>query len=345
MNQPRLVCPFCAADALADRRTHRDNGLRACPECLNPFLVRNQGEDFRAEPLPGTEDIRVAVPEGSVMAGVLEELPSALEKLPVLPQVPQRILAMVHDPMVTMRGLADLMAEDVVVSAKILKMVNSAFYSTVDEIHDLQTACAHLGLRTVANAVYAIMNGNLYRGSDPASREMMQALWRHSVTTAHCANELEIQRHNGGHLLFQAGLSHDIGKLVLLDLITVQYKGRVGRLRENPALLVQVLERHHALVGLHVAQHWDLDPMTRAVAFFHHAPEAAPTVEERLYADTVALANAVAHGMEESAGDEERPSRAEHPAAARLGIPPEEVHTLPAAIHDKIESMIDLFAA
>ncbi|NIA16190.1 MAG: HDOD domain-containing protein [Nitrospiraceae bacterium] len=349
MDRAKLICPFCAGDAPLERHTHRGHrgdGLRACPECLNPFVVQNQSGSLRADPLPGTEDIRVTVPEGSVMAGVLGALPSALEELPVLPEVPQRILAMIHDPLVCMRGLADLMAEDAVISSKILKIANSAYYATVDEIHDLQIACAYLGLRTIANAVHAIMNGNLYRSSDPTCHDIMQSLWRHSVATAHCADELGTRWwHDGDSLLFQAGLSHDIGKLVLFDLITVRYRGRVGRLRENPALLLQALGRHHALVGLHVAQHWALDPLPRAAVFFHHAPGTAPTAEGRRYADAVALASAVAHGMEESAEDEERPNPAEHPAAARLGIPPEEVHTLSEAVHDKVESMIDLFAA
>ncbi len=339
------VCPFCAAEAAACKWDYDAVSLRACGRCMNPFLVRFEEGNPVTERMPGVPDIREDVPKGSVLAGVLGTLPEALEALPVLPEIPQRILAMVNDPLVSMSELADLIAKDAVISVKIFKMANSAFYSSTHEIRDLKVACARLGLRIVANTVYAVANGNLYRTSRPEYRAMMQDLWRHSLATAHCADELGVRLKGiDKSALFESGLLHDIGKLVLFDMITTRYKGNVGRLRESPELLIKVLQRFHALVGLHVVQHWDAEQTPCFVTYYHGQCDDAPSGRQQQYADAISVANELAHTIGYKLGEEEPPPLSEHPALERLGMPPDELEALHESIQDKIESMIDLFA-
>ena len=343
--EPEVVlpqCPFCATELPPLGGESDGPALHACRKCLNAVLVRCDGGRTTTEPAPGASDVREAVAPGSVMAGVFSKLNEALDALPVLPEVPQRILAMVHDPLVSVRELSEVIGEDAVISVKVLKLANSAFYASAQEIHELNVACARLGMKLIANTVYAVANGNLYRTSVPAFRELMQALWKHSLATAQCADELSTRLPATDEAaLFEAGLVHDIGKLVLLDLITVKYKGNVGRLRESPDLLVDVMNQFHNLVGLHVARRWNLSSAVCFSTYYHDDADNAPAGNVQRFADTVCLATDLARSMGYGLSEEEV-SFDDHASAVRLCLSSEELGGISAEIRDRVDTAVDV---
>lgn len=320
--------------------------LRACRGCLNPFLMVSSADGPTAQRLEQTLDIREDVAPGSVLARVLASFGKELDSLPVLPEIPQRILAMVHDPLASMSELAQVAGKDAVISVKVLKMANSAFYMSAQEIRDLNVACARLGLRTIANVVHAVANANLYRTANPAFREMMQSLWQHSLAVAHCTEELGARV--GGvdkSVLFEAGLVHDIGRVVLLDLITVKYKGNVGRLRQSPQLLRRVIDKYHALVGLHVAQHWNVGADICFSTFFHDIPDACPAGEVTRLVDLVAVANRMAHVIGYGVGAGEVPAFDILPAVQRLGKAAEDLQSMCEEAKSRVDEVINILGA
>jgi putative nucleotidyltransferase with HDIG domain len=341
------TCPFCGDEVPSRKTPGEPPFLRACRKCLNPILAYPADEGLVAEPLSDSRDIREDIAPGSVVAGILASLGKEFDSLPVLPEIPQRILGMVHDPLMSLSELAQVMSKDAVVSVKILKMANSAFYSSIQEIRNLNVACARLGLRVIANTVCAVANANLYRTTVPQFREMMQRLWQHSLATAHCADELGLRV--GGvdkNVLFEGGLVHDIGKAVLVDLITVKYKGSVGRLRQTPELLLKVVQKYHALVGLHVAQHWNLGSDLCFSTYFHDSPDSCPPGDMERLVDLVALANAIAHAIGYGFGDDAQPSwLGDSAAARRLGMDPGELPAICDGVKDHVATLVDALGA
>ena len=70
----------------------------------------------------------------------------------------------------------------------------------------------------------------------------MQKLWMHSLATVHCAELLALKLDIDRDFAYVTGLLHDIGKVVLIDVITTKYIGAPQRLRETPDLIVKAIE-------------------------------------------------------------------------------------------------------
>jgi HD-like signal output (HDOD) protein len=298
MDAHKLNCPWCGG-LLRRPPLSALLGLAVCPACMNPVMMRRTDQQtWTTEKIPQLGDVREAAPPDSVMAGVFTQLRTALENLPVLPEIPRRCMALIHDPLASMSDLADLVGQDPSLSVRILRVANSARYGGLQEIKSIELACSRLGLRTLADLVIAAANRDLYRASSPSMRDLMQRLWRHAIATAHSAEQFGrcVQEPYKGSL-FLAGLLHDIGKVVLLDMIVSKYKGRVGRLREMPELLIDVINQFHQIVGLLVALHWQMPPEICAAILCHNNPGATPDREWLPIVHITCVSDALAYTM------------------------------------------------
>lgn len=344
-----IQCPYCAEALPSETEALVQETLYGCPNCLNPFGLHLEQTNVVPKPLEATQDIRFVAPPGSVIAGILGILHRALDNLPVLPEVPQRILSMVHDPLTSMSDLARVINEDAVVSMKILKLANSAFYASTHEIHDLATACSRVGLKMLANTVTAIANSSLYRTGDRRFRTLMSELWQGAVVTAFCADEVATWTNTArGQVAFMAGLIHEIGKVVLLDIITVRYRGNVGRLREDADLMVRVLEKYHNLVGLHVVQKWALAPAFAVATYCHPRPATVPFPEWAPLTHTVSIARAMSRagcfGVFPAQAGQEEPPLAAHPSAVFLKLEEKWINDFMGSLPEKAAPLLEVFS-
>ncbi len=290
-----IACPFCGETLGVKLMPTAGLQVCGCKKCYNPVEVSWQGAAPVAKPLEKTADVRLTAPEGSIGAAVLEVLPKAIEHLPVLPEVSQRVLKMVSDPDVAMADLAGVIRDDQTIAMSIMKLANSAVYGGLDEIKELNTACARLGMRNIANTVQMVANNNLYVTGDARLKNFMRKLWRHSVATAHCASEIAILiAEPRSEMLFLAGLVQNVGKVVLLDIITGQYSGAIGKLRVTPEVLKEVIENFHALLGMHVVQQWNMPPEFVAATYFQTHPGDCPREDWLSIVHIVSLASLIA---------------------------------------------------
>lgn len=272
-----LVCPQCATPIQDAVGKDDPVALSVCPKCQEALVVERVGTAVRAREAVPPPLLKDRIAPGSVMAGIFECLEESLDHLPTVPEAPQRVIRAIHDPLSTSAELAQIINEDAALSMRVLKLANSVFSSSRHPITDLKLACARLGNRTLANVAHMVAHGQLYRSVNPAYHELMHGLWRHSVATARLADVFA--RHvDGVHAesVFLAGLTHDIGKPVLLDVVTNQYKGRLGRLRESSDLLNHTLSEFAPYAGLRIVQHWAISPPVPFTTFYAQCPDAAP---------------------------------------------------------------------
>lgn len=333
-----IVCPFCnqAVDAQPAAE------LAVCVACMNPYLVTIEGQSVSAQAPKGAQDIHEITKPGSIGGEILKALPKALEDLPVLPEVSQRIMTLLRDPEMAMTDLADLIRQDQVIAIRILQLANSAMYGGLQEIKDINAACARLGTRTVANAVQAVANGNLYITGNEAFRDEMKQLWRHAVATAHCAYEIaNVLAEPRSDELFVAGLIHDIGRVVLLDIVANQYRGVLADLRSSPDLQEEVFESYSPLVGLHVVIKWNLPPEFHMITYFLRDTDNVPNDSVRVLANIVALAEAVAEVSGYGLGMNIK-SILSLPAARVLGMTDMKLATVRADLDEKLAPLIGI---
>lgn len=332
-------CPFCGATAFA--RSASSMQLVLCQACHNPFTIRMDGATPVCGALAGVADIRVVAQPGSIGGEILGHMEKAVENLPVLPEIAQRVIELMKSPEGSSRQLAAIVSEDAVIALKVLNVANSALYGGLAEIRDIASACSRLGMKTVANIVQTVVNGNLYVTGNKQFRGMMRALWRHNVATAHCADEIaKMLAEPRSDEIFIAGLLHDVGKVCLLEIISDAYSGTIGKLRESPQLLEEVLENYHGLAGLSVIEHWGLSNEFAVTTFCHLDPSTTPFEDFAPMTHMVALASRIAHISGYGFGAEESSSLISHPSAAFLGLNDIRLATLRVDLMERLEPLL-----
>lgn len=336
-------CPFCGTTLPAEASTGGAAGLGVCTECFNPaLLVWRDGSEL-AEPLRDSHDVRSMAPKKSITASLLEHAKTGMESLPVLPEISRRILTLLKDPNFGMNALSGLIRQDSVLSLAIMKQANSAAFGGLQEIVDLNGACARLGMKTVANTVQLVANRNLFITGNPLLKHHMERLWLHSVATAHCGGEIaRLTLAPDRESVFLAGLVHDIGKVLLLELVSSARDRAVRDLPGNPDLLGEVIGSLHRLMGLLICQSWNLPPAFRAAVYFHHAPEQCPAKDWLALVHITTLANTIAqiegYGSRETVREA---FLASHPSTVYLGLSDIKLATLRIDLRDTLEALFE----
>lgn len=337
------ACPLCQAPIPEDTIASGATSLGACTACFNPFLVEWHGAAPQLRALPDAPDMRRVAPAGSIGEELLGQSLEGLQNLPVLPEISQRILQMLRDPEFDLARLAATIKEDPVIAMAVMKQANSAAFGGLHEIRDLNAACSRLGMRTIANTVQIVANRNLFITGNTVLKKIMERLWRHSVATAHCANEIaRLAMAPNQESIFLAGLIHDVGKVLLLELAASPRTAIVRSLQGNPQLLGEVLQNLHPLLGLLICQAWNLPPTFRAAVFFHHQPESCPVKEWTQAIHLTALANTLAkvegYGMSDGGHDT---FLASNPSSIALGLSDIKIATLRVDLSDTLEALFE----
>lgn len=336
------TCAYCRLDLLADVANSGDLGLAACAGCLNINVVVWSNGTPHTRALAGVDSIDHFAPNGSVMHGVLRSARDAIDRLPVLAEVPRRVVALAHDPIASVRDLAGVVDDDAGLSLRVLKQANSAANAPASKITDIAHACSHLGMKSILRIAQTELNAGAFRKAPEAIRTQSETLWRHGVVTAYCADRLAYAaKLREPETMFLAGLVHDIGKLVLLDAILNVHRGRMGRLAEDSTLLDGALTRFAPWVGALVVQFWKMPDEILCAAFFSAQPDRVPHAAWQPSARVIGLASTMAAhlGFDLGAAPRAGSCLAEHPSVPALGL--SNVHM--AAIQEEMSQFVSEF--
>jgi HD-like signal output (HDOD) protein len=142
----------------------------------------------------------------------LEELAARVATLRPVSGVAVRVLALTDEPAVSAHELADVMSADQALSAKMLRMANSAYYGHARRISSVRDAVVLLGSRTVRSAVLVstVMNRSANEGLIDRYN-----FWRYCVAVGIIASSAAQHRRLDKHMAFTAGVLHAIGVLAL----------------------------------------------------------------------------------------------------------------------------------
>ena len=202
----------------------------------------------------------------------VERLAVQLDNMPPLPEIATRVLKIFDDPNADISDLEILLSRDPVLSAKVFKLANSAFYSRGHQSQTLHDACTLLGMNTLKNVIMACCVGQIASNTLRQYVYLPKGMWKHSLSTAlasvSIATAMSLDRRFKEEL-FLAALVHDIGKL-LLDQILDSPVSSVGH--HSIALESQAVGITHTQVGVEIAQRWKLPAYVNSVIGEHHSP-------------------------------------------------------------------------
>ncbi len=202
-----------------------------------------------------------------------------IKDLPTLPAVVSKIIEIVDNPSTSATDLNKAISMDQALSARVLKLVNSAFYGFPKRIETLTQAIVILGFNTVRSLALSISMVDFFTGSGTRSYLNYTEFWKHSIATSILARLIAKKGYSSiSEETFIAGLLHDIGILVLDQFLHGEYEAVFKTMQEENISLFKAETRFgitHCDVGKMLATKWNLpDPLLYAVAY-HHTPNLA----------------------------------------------------------------------
>jgi len=229
----------------------------------------------------------------------LEEFVKTIEKMPSLSPTVAKIVEIANSPTSSPKDLNTVISMDPVLTARVLKLVNSAYFGLSSQVTNILRAIILLGLNTIKNLALSTAVLSQYGDRRTKTGFDTHAFWKHSLACAVIAKMLAKLRGVDEKMLeeyFIAGLLHDLGKVVLEeffadDLRTV-LRMKAARGCSMLAAERQVVGVDHAQIGKWLGEKWLMSRPLLAAVEFHHRPLDAPEFRETV--GTVFLANNLA---------------------------------------------------
>jgi len=244
----------------------------------------------------------ISIPLDNVHVENISLLSKALaSSVSTLPQLPKNIVEtqrLIASETVDMDAIVRQLSIDPVLTADLLKLINSAQYVFTKQVNSISEAVKMVGIRGIRNLLLSYGTQQIL-SNDSAEKKI---LWDHCYKTAFYAYNL-IKTFKAGEsqedreLLedaYAAGILHDIGKIVFSD-IHPKLLEKIRRFcieRNIPHSTFEDLSAgmNHAEIGALIAEKWNFPPNLVAAIRYHHAPSSAPE-DYRELAESVYLAN------------------------------------------------------
>lgn len=217
---------------------------------------------------------------GHNSAELEKKLLAAVEKMPAFPRSVQRILELTRDVACSPKELVQIIEKDPVMTIKILKVINSAYYRFPKKITAVSQCVVFLGFNTVKNLALSIAAIGILPKRNAANFDMIQYLL-HSLTCASLAKLLCPRLGNAGvdpMDYYIAGLLHDFGKVVFTLFMPQQFEVALAlSQREHISLHLaeqEIIGADHTVVGSMLAERWQFaQPLVDCIRY-HHSREA-----------------------------------------------------------------------
>ncbi len=203
---------------------------------------------------------------------------SRIQNLPSLPSLYFKLIKELASPDATTDSVGVLIAQDVSLTAKLLQLVNSAFFGISRPVASAQEAVQILGFSTVKALALSIF---VFSRFDPHTMPgfPIENLWRHSMATGLLARRIAATE--GGDLAtietaFTAGILHDIGKLLLAFGLPHLYRTAADKAASEhiPQFEAElaVIGASHAETGAFLLGLWGLPSSLVEAVAWHHQP-------------------------------------------------------------------------
>lgn len=274
-----------------------------------------------------------------------ESLAQRVSDVASLPAIYERINAAVNNPSSSLADVARIISEDIGLTGRLLKLVNSAFFGFPSRVDTVNNACVIVGAQQLRSLALASSVVGVFDELPEAGGVTMDAFWRHSVGVAMASRALaKIAGERDAERFFVAGLLHDIGRLACFQEMPDDYVPVVQEARRNEALLHETEKRMlgytHAQVGAAMMKVWRLPASLEATVAYHHAPQ--QTYTHPLEAACVHFGDIIAHAMEYGNSGHRFVPPPDSEAWKKIGLTPQKLSALIAEIDAQFEEIVTM---
>jgi HD-like signal output (HDOD) protein len=228
--------------------------------------------------------LRVAIERACHLKALLHDdsirsMVGGLGELPSLPRTYHALTLALADPNTSIQKVAAIVEFDVGIAAKILQLVNSAFFGIARSITNIQGAVGYLGVSTLRSLVLSVEVFRVFAPKGPIQGFSLEDLQRHARLTSYLAARLPVPSHLVD-ITMVAGILHDVGKLIMAWKLTGRFKKLMAEAEQEQCPLYKVEEREygfsHAEIGAYLLGLWGLPYAVVEAVALHHAPDRVP---------------------------------------------------------------------
>jgi len=274
----------------------------------------------------------------------LKKIQAYIARMPSLSTTVIKVLETCNDPKSSANDLKRVISLDPVLTGRVLKLINSAYYSLGQPIASLTRAIIMLGMNTVKNLALSFTILDNIKGHSSCAAFSEDDFWRHCLcvgVVAKALAELKGVPATGQEEFFIAGLLHDLGKIPLRRQFPKEYCRVCETVQGGQQALyrreAECLGADHGTVGRIIAEKWRLGAVLVESLSHHHSP-ADGSKEHRSFVSVVALANQLAlHYNVGNAGDHFTDQRHVSLLMGQIGVDWTMVEGFQAAVGGEIE--------
>lgn len=278
------------------------------------------------------------------------ELVAKVKNLPPISQAALQLVNLLDEPAVSNDDVVQVLKYDNVLTAKLLRACNSPYFGLEEPVSSVDQAVLILGHHQILHIVLTLAFGGAMAVPLTGYAVESNELWRHSLTAATAAefivtNGMEVNVDS--HVAFTVGLLHDIGKLVLSQVLTPEYQTNIRTLITKKGLSRSeaekgVLGTDHSEVGGALLDAWHLPEDIIEAVGNHHHPIVSPS--PRLSA-VAHVANCIAHRVSPAPGLEAYAVRVDHRVADVFNLTPVRLESMVEEVHascDRVDQFMSM---
>jgi putative nucleotidyltransferase with HDIG domain len=221
---------------------------------------------------------------GAVIKQIAGQIAEGEIDIPPVPDMMLKLNDAMEKDNISIHDIVKIIMADQILTSKILRVVNSSFYSPSGEITSLQQAIIFMGLKSVLS----IVTVHTLSSIAPDNAEEVRGILRHSLLCAFVAKKIAIALRLDPEEAFVCGLLHDIGKTLILN---------IAREKQLPDEIKQELMKdYHSAVGFMLGSRWHFSEVIKSSIKYHHSPQ--ESTDHRKMVETIHVADFIANDLD-----------------------------------------------
>ena len=279
-----------------------------------------------------------------------EEIIARVKDLPIVSETARKLTVQLNQPDSNANEIIETLRCDNVLTAKLLRVCNSAASGLAEPVLSVDQALFLLGYNMIFRIVCAISFSNSLGSEAPGYDTEANGLWTHSLNTALAAEYLADVESYGNFLpstAFTAGLLHDIGKSIIGKVLTPKDRADIrakitGETLSRVKAERAVLGADHCQVGACLLKRWSLPELIVDAVAGHYSPVLKPSIQ---LSALVYLANVSVHLCGAAPGWQSSAAQEKLAAAAVLGLDSVKMDKIVSGVEAAIQTAPQLMMA
>ncbi|MEE8431364.1 MAG: HDOD domain-containing protein [Candidatus Desulfatibia sp.] len=187
------------------------------------------------------------------------------------------VVRIINDPKSSIWDLKEMVEIDPPLTAKVLRVANSVYYSPPQKIGEIKQALIWIGFDTLKEMALSQKVAGIFNENDSINGHSIHSLWKHSVAVALLTKMIYRREfRKRGANAYVAGLLHDIGIIVESQFLQNDFSLVLSKAKHEKKNLSEaeqeVLGLHHADIGMAIAENWNLPQELVTAIGYHDSP-------------------------------------------------------------------------